>query len=115
MPGVKAAKPNLWPPMNADKNQNALSAFIGGSICFSAGPPVGRVLVRTEGFFASPVGRHTVFENGSCLSLRLCERGRHAAIAVVRGPVKVPAVVFLGDGILRLIAADVDVGKGMRH
>src|ERR1035437_6865147 len=29
MPGVKAAKPNLWPPMNADKNQNALPAFIG--------------------------------------------------------------------------------------
>src|ERR1035437_8284296 len=72
MPGVKAAKPNLWPPMNADKNQNALSTLIGGSICFSARPPVGRALVRTEDFFCAAVGRHPVFENDSCLSLSLC-------------------------------------------
>src|ERR1700686_4837972 len=34
---------------------------------------------------------------------------------MVGGPVKVLPVVLIGYGILRLIAADVDVGEGMRH
>ena len=41
--------------------------------------------------------------------------GADAAIAVVGGPVKVAAVVLVGDEVLRLIAADVDVSEGMGH
>src|ERR1017187_3669927 len=104
----------------AEGRQNAyrrLSAFIGGEY-FSAtlaGPPVGGVRIRTEGFFASPVERHSVFEDVSRLRLGLRERGRHPAIAVVGEPVKVPPVVLIGDGILRLVAADVDVDERMGH
>src|ERR1017187_2021485 len=58
---------------------------------------------------------HCVFEHASCLGLGLRERGGHPAIAMIGRPVKVPAVVLIGDGILRLIAADVDVGEGMGH
>ena len=47
--------------------------------------------------------------------LGLLEGGRRAAIAVVRGPLKFPAVVLVGDEVTRLIAANVDVGEGMGH
>ena len=40
---------------------------------------------------------------------------RHAAIAVVRGPLKFPAVILVGNEVTRLIAANIDVGEGMGH
>ena len=81
----------------------------------SAWAPVAGVRLRPQRFFVSTVGRHTVFDRSSRARLGLLEGGRHAAIAVVRGPLKFPAVVLIGDEISRLIAANIDVGEGMGH
>src|ERR1019366_9326166 len=78
-------------------------------------PPTGSVRVRPQSFLASPVRRHTVFKYRSCLALCQVERAGYASVAVVGGPVKVKALVLIGNGILRLVAADVDVSKGMCH
>src|ERR1019366_7853564 len=78
-------------------------------------PPMGSVRVRPQSFFASPVRRHTVFEYRSCLALCQIERAGYPSVPVVGGPVKVTALVLIGNGIVRLVAADVDVGKGVCH
>jgi hypothetical protein len=43
----------------------------------------------------------------------LLKGGGDTAIAVVGGPLKVAAIILVGDEVLRLVSADVDVSEGV--
>jgi hypothetical protein len=56
---------------------------------------------------------HGGLQYGSRRTLSLRVRWRHSVIAVVCRPIILIAVICVVDGVLGLIAAGVDIGKGL--